>query len=135
MANLSITAADVTPALVFEQLPAGPTDEALSAGEAIKINTSTGKYTPANGTDAAEARAIGLALTTATYAGQAITVIKKGIVDVGDALDGLNYDQAVYLSDTDGTLADAAGTVSVVVGRVVPGWGATTADKLLLVDL
>lgn len=135
MANLSITAADVTPVLVFEQLPAGPADEALNAGEAIKINTSTGKYTPGNGSGAAEARVIGVAVTSATYAGQAITVIKRGILDVGDALSGLAYDQVVYLSDTDGTLADSAGTVSTVVGRVVPGWGATTADKLLLVNL
>ncbi len=135
MADLTITAANVKPVLIFEQLPAGPTDEALNAGEPIKINTSNGKYTPAKGTTAAEARAIGLAITTAGFAGQTVSAVKKAIVDVGDALSALAYDQAVYLSDTDGTLADAAGTVSVVVGRVVPGWGSTTADKLLLVDL
>jgi hypothetical protein len=44
------------------------------------------------------------------------------------------FDAPVYLSDTDATLADTAGTVSTVIGRVVPGWNATTADKLLLLD-
>jgi hypothetical protein len=45
------------------------------------------------------------------------------------------FDADVYLSDTDGTLATTAGTTSLVVGTVVPGWAATTADKLLRVDL
>jgi hypothetical protein len=45
---------------------------------------------------------------------------------------------SLYLSDTDGTVADAAGTTSVVLGRVVPGFGTTTgtaADKLFFIDL
>jgi len=32
-------------------------------------------------------------------------------------------------------IADAAGTTSLIVGTVVPVWAATTADKLLRVDL
>jgi hypothetical protein len=33
-------------------------------------------------------------------------------------LSGLNYDAAAYLSNTPGALADAAGTVTALVGRV-----------------
>jgi hypothetical protein len=46
----------------------------------------------------------------------------------------LGYDAKVYLSDTDGTLADSPGTIGRVVATVWPGWGATTADKILRVD-
>jgi hypothetical protein len=53
---------------------------------------------------------------------------------VGDALSGIAYGVSVSLSDTDGTLADAAGTVSTVVGKVVPGW-AGSAKKLLRLSL
>jgi hypothetical protein len=61
--------------------------------------------------------------------------VRKGWIDIGDALSALAYDADVFLSDTDGTLATTAGTVSKIIGTVVPAWGATTADKLLRVDL
>lgn len=134
MANLSITASDVKVARIIEQLPDGPADETVTAGQAVRYSTSTGKYTKANGTTAAEARIIGIC-TAVSGDGVTISVMRRGFLEVGSALSGLNYDAAVYLSDTDGTLADAAGTVSTVVGRVVPGWAATTADKLLFVAL
>ena len=57
-------------------------------------------------------------------------------------LDGFTFTQAygaqIFVSDTDARLGDAAGTVSVVVGRVIPAWGqslGTAADKLLEVNL
>lgn len=134
MANLTITAAEVSPVQVFEQITA-PTDEAISAGQMARYATATGKLTKGNGSTAAEARILGVAITTVTAAGaNACTVVKRGIVDLGDALDAVAYDAPIYASDTDGTLADTAGTVSTVIGRVIPGWGATTADKLLFVD-
>ncbi len=113
----------------------GPTVEAVLAGAPVRIDTSTGKFTNANGTSASEARVYGIADRSAA-AGETITAIRKGV------LDGFTfsqaYDAAIYLSDTDGTLADTAGTVSTVVGRVIPAWGTTVgtaADKLLLVNL
>ena len=39
-----------------------------------------------------------------------MTVVRKGWIDMGDALGDLTYDDDVFLSDTAGTLADAAGT-------------------------
>lgn len=136
MANLSITPTAVKPVLVWEQLT-GPTDEAIDAGEMVRINTTTGKFTQANASSAAEGRAIGMAVTTATYAGQPITVVKRGLVDIGNALTAESYDEELNLSDTDGKIDDGAGspTDDYAIGRVVPAWGATTADKLLMLEL
>ncbi len=94
---------------------------------------AAGKLLKANGTTTTTAAFEGIATVKSTRAGQAVTVIREGLVDVGNALSALAIGAAVYLSDTDGTLADTAGTVSTIVGRVVPGWGALTADRLLLV--
>ena len=133
MADLSVTAGDVAPVKIIEQFTA-PAGEAFSAGAAVRLDTTTGKLTGANGSAAAEARVAGIALTTAA-ANDTVTVLRKGYVDLGDALDALTYDDDVFLSNTDATLADTAGTVSTIVGTVVPGFAATTPDKLLRVDL
>jgi len=134
MSDLTITASDVAAVQIFEQWTA-PASEALNAGEAVRLDTTSGKATPSNATSGAEARTLGIALETADFANETITILKRGILDVGDALADLDYDAAVYLSNTDGALGTAAATTSLVVGRVVPGWGYTTADKLLWVDL
>jgi hypothetical protein len=109
--------------------------EAILAGGAVRIDTTTGKFTNSNGTTAPEARIYGIA-TKSVAAGEPVTAIRKG------ELDGFTfsqaYDAAIYLSDTDGRLGDAAGTVSVIVGRVVPTTGeplGTANDKILFVDL
>lgn len=134
MANLTIAAADVHVAAFYEHLPDGPAAEAINAGQPVRLDTATGQYTLANATNAAEARILGIALNTAAVA-ETVSVLRKGLLNVGNALSAKAYDAAVYLSDTDGTLADTAGTVSTVVGRVQPGFGSVTADKLLYVDL
>lgn len=136
MADLAVTAADVAAVRVIEQITA-PAAEAIDAGEVVRYDTATGRLALGNGTTAAEARVVGVAINSASQAGDTITAITQGIVDLGDALDALDYDAPVYASDTDGTLGGAAGdaTVDVIVGRVIPGWGHTTADKLLRVAL
>lgn len=108
--------------------------ETIVAGAPVRIHTD-GKWTNANGTSAGEARVWGIA-TASAAAGVPVTAVRRGI------LDGFTFSQAfdaaIYLSDTDGRLADAAGTVSTVVGRVVPGTATTlgaTYDKLLSVEL
>ena len=110
--------------------------EAITAGMAVRLDTSTGKFTKANGSTAPEARIYGIATKTVA-AGMPVTAIRQGVMDGWD-LSGLNYDAVVYLSDTDGRLGDSAGTVSTVVGRVIPGSSeavGTALSKLLLVDL
>lgn len=136
MADLALVTADrvrVVESLEQMTLPAG---EAISAGQAVRLDVSTGLFTKANASSAAEARIYGIAVKTVP-AGMAVTAIKKGVLD-GFDLSALAYDKAVQLSNTDGTLADAAGTVAITMGRVIPGTGTTLGtapDKLLLVDL
>lgn len=108
--------------------------EAIVAGAPVRIHTD-GKWTNANGTTTTENRVWGIA-TASVAAGEALTAVRNGI------LDGFTFSQAfdapIYLSDTDGRLADAAGTVSTVVGRIVAGTATTTGtayDKLLSVEL
>lgn len=108
--------------------------EAILAGSPVRIHTD-GKWTNSNGTAAGEARVWGIA-TASVAAGVALTVVRRGILD-GYTFSQA-YDAAIYLSDTDGTLADAAGTVSTAIGRVVPGTATTLGtayDKLLSVEL
>jgi hypothetical protein len=131
-ANLTVTVCN--PVKVVEQFT-GITAEAIALGSPVRLDTSTGKITGANGTAAGEARCIGLATKAATAAGQTITVVRKGLLDIGNALGNLTYDDDVFLSDTDKTLADTAGTVTLIVGTVLPGLASTTPDKLLRVDL
>lgn len=113
-----------------------PTDEAVTAGQLVKINTTTGKFTKANGTTSGEARVWGIATKTVA-AGMPVTAVRKGVA-TGYNIDALAYDAPVYLSDTDGMPDTAAGTVSVVIGRVIPATGVTLGtayDKLLQIDL
>lgn len=113
-----------------------PAAEAITAGNAVRIDTTAGTFTKANGTTAGEARIYGIAVKTVA-AGLPVTAIRKGVMDGWD-LSTLNYDAAVYLSNTDGTLADGAGSVSTVVGRVIPTTSetlGTSYKKILFVDL
>lgn len=131
MADLNIT--DARPVEVVEQFT-GPLAEAATPGTYVRLSVTTGMIEKGNATNAAEARKGGI-LISGGVAGQAVTAVKRGIVDVGNALSAVAYDADVFLSNTDGKLADAAGTVSSIVGKVIPAWGATTADKLLRVDM
>lgn len=116
----------------IEQMTA-PAAETILAGAPVRIDTA-GKFTNSNGTTTTENRVYGIA-TASVIAGEALTAIRRGVLDGFTFTQA--YDAAIYLSDTDGTLADAAGTVSTVVGRVIPAWATTVgtaADKVLLVN-
>ena len=114
-----------------------PAAEAITPGAPVRLDTTTGNFTNANGTAAGEARVWGVATgQKAIAAGLPCTAVRRGV------LDGFTfsqaYDAAIYLSDTDGRLADAAGTVSTVVGRVIPATASLRGaayDKLLSVEL
>jgi hypothetical protein len=112
-----------------------PAAEAIVAGAPVRLDTTAGTFTNSNGTTAPEARTYGIA-TKSVAAGETVTALKVGV------LDGFTfsqaYDAAIYVSDTDGRLGDAAGTVSKVAGRVIPGTSTTLGtayDKLLSVEL
>lgn len=127
MADLVITQCDQVQVV---QQHTGPAVEAIAEGQRCRFDATTGKVALGNGTNAAESAPGGIAVHAAAI-GEAVTIIREGIVEVGAALAALNFGAIVYVSDTDGTFADAAGTVTVAAGRVVPGWDATTAQKLL----
>jgi hypothetical protein len=57
-----------------------PCVEAIAAGDAVRIDTTTGKWTKSNGSSAGEARVWGIA-TRAAAAGEAVTAIRKGVMD------------------------------------------------------
>lgn len=135
MALLTIVAADVAPIDVIDQFTA-PTGEALNAGYYARVNTSTGVMALGNASSAGEVGNIrGIALNTVA-ANETTTFIVQGYLSLGDAMDGMSYGDPVYLSDTDGRLADAAGTVTTaIVGYVAPGFGSATPDKILWVNL
>lgn len=135
MADLTIVPAQVAPVQVFEQvtLPAG---EAIDAGEVVRLDVSTGYATLANASSAAEGRMIGIAINSAV-AGQAVTIVKRGLVSLGDALDSQTLDELLAISNTDGKIDDGVGTPTADynVGRIWPAHSAVTVDFLLYVDV
>lgn len=111
-----------------------PAAEAITAGNAVRIDTN-GKFTKANATAAAEVDAWGVAVKTVA-AGEAVTAIHRGVLD-GFDVSALAYNAAVFLSDTDGALDTAMGTIEQRVGRIIPAVEITLGtahDKLLEVD-
>jgi hypothetical protein len=133
MGNLTITVADVA---VIEELEtfSGPAQEAITAGQYVRLNTTYGTVELGKATTSAESRNGGLAVNSAA-AGATVKAIVRGQMDLGEALVGLSYDADIYLSDTDGTLATSTGTVSKVVGRVWPFWDNSTPGLTLKVEV
>lgn len=113
-----------------------PGEEAITAGQAVRLNPSTGKLTKSNGTDTTEDRVFGIASRTPENYALGITVIRQGVLD-GFDLSALDYGVDVYLSDTDGAISGTTGTTGRTVGKVIPGFaaGLNSADKVLLVNL
>jgi hypothetical protein len=109
-----------------------PAAEAITAGAPVRLDTSNARWTNGNGGSAAEARIWGVATRT-VVAGEACTAVRGCHLD-GYDLSALAYDQVVYASNTDGRIGDVAGTVTVVMGRVVPAPATTLGtalDKIL----
>lgn len=132
MADLVIDYTQVREIEVIEQFT-GPTDETVEPGQYARLAPSTGKLTLGNASSATEVGSgEGLCITRQV---NTITIVKQGILWLGTALDSLNFGASVYLSNSDGTLADAAGTVSKVVGIVVPLYGHSPFKKGLRVNL
>lgn len=117
MADITVTAAKVGcsnrhNAIIKNMIAA----ETITAGQTV-YQDSAGKAALADGSVAGTAQIHGIALNGGG-ASDAIAVLQYGMVE-GFAITGLAYDARVFVSDTTGALADAAGTVSVIVGRVV----------------
>lgn len=87
----------------------------IKAGQAIRLNAAN-KWVLANATTAPNAAGVYIAARNAGV-NQGLTGIRQG--KLAGLPTNLTGGTPVYLSDTPGALADAAGTVSVLVGRIV----------------
>lgn len=92
-------------------------NETVANGNAAYL-ASTGKYGKADANAAGKQQFRGIFLQPAG-SGQGTSILERGAIG-GFDVSGMAYDALVYLSDTAGALADAAGTMTVPVGRVVP---------------
>ena len=135
-ANLTIVTTDVHPVEITEQFT-GQSHETVDRGEVVYYVAATGLMGLADkGESAPLNRPAGIAFADGYEANITITCLKKGLLDVGDALSGLNYGAPLYLSDTAGKIYDSDPGSSTVLGYVVPApHGTGTADKLISVDL
>jgi len=116
MADIALTAAQI--AAVYPQkadIKPYIAVETITAGQAVYF-TSAGKVGIADANAAGKQQFRGIALNGGA-AGQEIDVLHEGEVS-GFTVSSLNADALLYLSDNAGSLADAAGTMSVIVGRV-----------------
>lgn len=133
MADLTITTC--TPVKIIEQYT-GPAAAATAVGNAVYLVAASGAFGLADEDGSAPLNEPeGIAIKAALQANDTITIVKKGLLDIGNVLTALNYGAPVYLSDTAGKLADADPGNAVIIGEVWPSFGASTADKLLRVDL
>lgn len=114
-------------------LPAGA---AIVAGAPVRIDTTTGRFVPAAAGTAGNARVWGIASNGAP-SGMPVTAVRRGVMDGWDFTSD-DYDAPMFLSNTAGRIDNSAGTVSTVIGRVIPGTATTLGtdyDKLLHVGL
>lgn len=135
MANIALTTAERIEVVESIKQATAPAGEAITAGAPVRFDAS-GNFVNGNGTTATEAAVYGIATRTVA-SGEAVTAVAKGVLD-GFDFSSQDYGDVIYVSDTDARIGDAAGTTSVVVGKVISAWGqqiGTAADKLLDVDL
>jgi len=88
---------------------------ALAAGDVL-YPVSAGTFGLADANSSGKQQAVGIAMFD-TAAGEAVSILSRGHV-TGFDLSGVDHGAFIYLSDTEEKLADAAGTLSVTVGRV-----------------
>jgi hypothetical protein len=115
----------------------GVAAEAITAGAPVLFDTN-GKWVNGDANATGLKGAWGIATRTVA-AGEALTVIRRGKMS-GWAFTSTNntYGGSIYLSDTVGRISDVAGTTSIVLGHIVPVFGAalgTAADKELQVEV
>lgn len=89
--------------------------ETLAVGDSVYV-TAAGKALKTNADGVAPAKAQGRGVVVSRI-GSTVSVMKKGYL-AGHDLSALDCDAQVFLSNTPGKLATAAGTVPVPCGRV-----------------
>lgn len=117
MADIALTAARVEPIdPMFAEIYSLKAEEAITQGQVVYM-TSTGTVGVADANAAGKQQAKGVALS-GVAAGQMVDVLVRGRV-AGFTVSGVNCAAILYLSDTAGAMADAAGTMTVPCGVVM----------------
>lgn len=98
-------------AIIFPHIAAAT----IAAGQSVYVNSS-GQVDLCSSGAAGTKQFRGIALESVSP-GQGVSVCYEGVME-GYAIDALAFDALVYQSDTAGSLATAAGTATVQVGRV-----------------
>lgn len=108
MSNLTVAAGDVA-VVEMNQGQTSPTGEAsMTRGQYARVDNSTGKIVLGNNSSDAEIGDInGVLISTPAYEGAGATIMQDGVLDVGDALDGMSIGDDVWLSTTDGVFDTA----------------------------
>lgn len=121
---------------ILHRLPAA--SASIVAGDVVRLDTSTGKVTWADGSDAAGSKVLGVALETPQFAGDVITVVERGQISLGAAIDAATIDAPVYLSDTNTaghmTLTVGESTTATIIGRIFPLFMGGTLKRILDVN-
>jgi hypothetical protein len=110
--------------------------EAITAGAPCTYN-ATGKAVNADANGAGVLASVKGVADRTVGTGEALTLIQEGRID-GYNLDSQAYGARLFVSDTAGALADAAGTASLPVGTVEPATGNPVSaghDKVLHVNI
>lgn len=131
MTDIVSTAAQVAPiypdkAEIYDFVAAA----AITAGQAVYLTSSgTVNLADANGSGTLQFR--GIALQT-VGTGQGVSVLKRGHCS-GFTVSSVAYDAPLYVSNTAGALADAAGGTTINAGRVVP-MSDSSLTKVVYID-
>lgn len=132
MSDITVTAANVAAmypaqAEIYDRVAA----VAVTAGQVLYLNSS-GKVDLYDSNGSGTLQPEGIALNSAG-AGQGVSVLKRGFVN-GFTISSLAYNAALYGSNTAGALADAAGSSSVILGRV-KAVSDSSVTKALYIDM
>lgn len=133
MADLAITAANISPAKPEDaEIVQVVVAETVTAGQPLFFDSNgKGQLADANAAGERQARCLTL---EGGVANQSISCLRRGFVE-GFTLTSQAFDDTIYLSDTVGVLADAAGTVTVPVGLVAPiAKDSSTISKIFYAD-
>lgn len=126
------------PVHIWDSIPVKSGEDVSNRrGKYMRVDGTTGKAVLGNATSAGEVGSLrGIAVSDQKYVGDSVSLVRHGLFDWGDALDGMDYGEPIRLSDTDGIFADAAGTVTTaIVGYVQPVFEHDgTVRKLALID-
>lgn len=107
----------------------------ITAGSPVCFDGTNDTLWPSDANDAAKDAVAGVATHNAK-AGEPLTCMRVGYMSGWSNLPVPG--KQVFVSDTAGALADAAGTASLPVGIVIPAFGqplGTAADRVLFVQI